>query len=129
MWLILQQKKPDDYVIATGKQHSVRYFCETAFRELGIELKWQGKGVDEKGIDKKTKKVLIEIDQRQFRPAEVDSLMGNSAKARQRLGWQPEINFKELVKEMVGADLEEAKKDVHLTNGGFKIKSNFEQYD
>jgi GDPmannose 4,6-dehydratase len=126
MWLMLQQPKADDYIIATGKQHSVRTFCEYAFRELGIELKWQGKGMDEKGIDKKTGKVLIEIDSRHFRPAEVDSLRGDTSKAEKKLRWQPEISFKQLVKEMIHADLKEARQDVHLTNGGFKIKNNFE---
>jgi len=126
MWLMLQQAEPDDYVIATGKQHSVREFCELAFKELGIELKWQGQGLEEKGIDKKTNKVIIEIDPKYFRPAEVESLLGDSTKAREKLGWSPKISFEELIKEMVQSDLEEAKKEVHLKNGGFEIKNNFE---
>ncbi|MCD6429562.1 GDP-mannose 4,6-dehydratase [bacterium] len=126
MWLILQQPEPDDYIIATGEQHSVREFCEIAFREVGIDLEWQGEGVNEKGIDRKTGKVLVEVDPRYFRPAEVESLLGDPTKAKEKLGWQPKISFQELVKEMVKSDLEEAKKDVHLKNGGFKIKNHFE---
>ncbi|MDI6883494.1 MAG: GDP-mannose 4,6-dehydratase [Patescibacteria group bacterium] len=124
MWLMLQQPKPDDYVIATGKEHSVREFCQLAFKELGINLEWQGEGLQEKGIDKKTGKVLVEIDRRYFRPTEVESLCGDSTKARQKLGWVPEITFEELVKEMVQYDLGEAKRDFHLQNGGFEIRRN-----
>ena len=126
IWMILQQPEPDDYVIATGKQHSVREFCELAFKEIGIDLEWQGKGVNEKGIDKEIGRILIEVDPRYFRPAEVESLLGDSTKAREKLGWQPKISFQELVKEMVKSDLEEAKRDVHLKNGGFGIKNRFE---
>jgi len=126
MWLMLQQPKPDDYVIATGKQHSVREFCELSFKELGIDLEWQGQGLNEKGIDKKTNKIIIEVDPKYFRPAEVESLLGDSTKAREKLRWKPKISFEELVKEMVQSDLEEAKKEVHLKNGGFEIKNNFE---
>jgi GDPmannose 4,6-dehydratase len=117
MWLMLQQPEPDDYVIATGQQHSVREFCELAFKEVGINLEWQGEGLDEKGIDKKTGKVVVEVDPRYFRPAEVESLCGDATKAKEKLGWQPKISFEELVKEM---------KEVHLQNGGFKIKNYFE---
>jgi len=126
MWLMLQQPEPDDYVIATGKQHSVKEFCELAFKELGIELDWQGEGLNEKGIDKKTNKVIIEVDPKYFRPAEVESLLGDPTKAREKLGWSPKISFGKLVKEMVQSDLEEAKKELHLKNGGFEIKNNFE---
>jgi len=122
MWLMLQQPEPGDYVIATGEQHSVREFCELAFKELEIELEWQGQGLEEKGIDKKTNKVIIEVDPKYFRPAEVESLLGDSTKAREKLGWKPKISFEELVKEMVQSDLEESKRDVHLVNGGFKIR-------
>jgi len=126
MWLMLQQPEPDDYVIATGKQHSVREFCQLAFKELGIDLEWQGEGLQEKGIDKKTGKVIVEIDPRYFRPTEVESLLGDSTKAREKLGWRPKTSFQELIKEMVQSDLEEAKKEVHLKNGGFRIKNNLE---
>ena len=125
MWLMLQQPEPDDYVIATGEQHSVREFCEIAFKELGIELEWQGQGIDEKGIDKKTNKVIIEVDSRYFRPAEVESLLGDSTKAREKLRWKPKISFEELVKEMVQSDLKEAEKELHLKNGGFESKKQF----
>ena len=122
MWLMLQQKRPDDYVIATGKQHSVKEFCTLAFKEVGINLKWEGKGIEEKGINKKTGKIIVEIDPKYFRPAEVESLLGDPTKAKEKLGWQPKISFEELIKEMVHSDLEEAKKDVHLKNGGFKVR-------
>ena len=122
MWLILQQPEPGDYVIATGEQCSVREFCELAFKEVGIDLEWQGDGIKEKGINKETGKVIIEVDPRYFRPAEVESLLGDSTKAREKLGWKPEITFLELVREMVKSDLEEAKRDVHLENGGFRIR-------
>ena len=107
MYQMLQQPTPEDYVIATGKQHSVREFTELAFKEIGINLEWSGKGKDKKGVDPKTKKVLVEIDPRYFRPAEVNSLRGDATKAREKLGWKPKINFKELVKEMVAADIED----------------------
>jgi len=109
MHLMLQQDKPDDIVVATGKQYSVRQFCEYAFRELGIEIEWSGKGLEEKGIDKKTGKVIIEIDPRYFRPTEVESLLGDASKAKEKLGWEPEISFEELVREMAKYDLEQAK--------------------
>ncbi len=106
MYLMLQQLEPDDYVIATNETHSVREFCEEAAKHLGYDLIWKGKGLNEKGIDKKTGKVLIEIDPRYFRPAEVDILLGDYSKAKKKLGWSPKITFKELVKHMVEYDLE-----------------------
>lgn len=106
MWLMLQQKEPDDFVIATGESHSVREFVEETFRYLGFDLMWKGKGLDEKGIDAKTGRVLIEIHPRYFRPADVEFLMGDATKARKKLGWQPRVRFKELVKIMVDADME-----------------------
>mgnify|MGYP001429645014 CR=1 FL=1 len=110
MWKMLQQKKPDDFVIATGKQYSVKDFVNTAAKELDIKIKWTGKGSNEKGIDCKTNKVIIEIDKKYFRPTEVDSLKGNYNKAKKILKWSPKINFKKLVKEMVESDLKEQKK-------------------
>jgi GDPmannose 4,6-dehydratase len=104
MWLMLQQKKPDDYIIATGESHSIREFCELAAKYFGYHLVWKGNGLKEKGIDKKTGKVLIEIDPRYFRPAEVDVLQGDYSKAKKKLGWKPEVTFKELVKIMCDAD-------------------------
>ncbi|HEY3375051.1 MAG TPA: GDP-mannose 4,6-dehydratase [Candidatus Aquicultor sp.] len=112
MWLMLQQDEPDDYVIATGETHSVREFCEEAFKEVGIELEWQGTGVNEKGIDSATGKVLIEVDPRYFRPTEVELLIGDPSKAYGKLGWRPGVTFHELVRIMAKADLEEARKQL-----------------
>ena len=105
MWLIVQQDQPDDYVLATGETHSVREFVEKAFAQVGRSIEWQGSGVDEKGIDRSSGKVLIEIDPRYFRPTEVDLLIGDPTKARTKLGWQHRTGFEELVREMVDADL------------------------
>lgn len=106
MWLILQQDEPDDYVIATGEYHSVREFTTLAFRNVGIELEWKGSGIDEKGIDKTTGKILVEVDSKYFRPAEVDQLLGDPSKAKNKLGWNPQkTSFEELVKLMTDADL------------------------
>jgi GDPmannose 4,6-dehydratase len=107
MWRMLQQKEPDDYVLATGETHTVRGFAELAFREVGIELNWESKGVDEKGVDKKTGKTLVEIDPNYFRPAEVERLIGNPRKAEEKLGWKAKTKYKELVKLMVEADLKQ----------------------
>lgn len=107
MWMILQHNRPDDFVIATGEQHSVREFATLAFRSVGIELEWRGTGVEEKGIDKATGKVLVEVSTEFFRPTDVVTLMGNPAKAKKELGWDPqETNFEELVRLMVQHDLE-----------------------
>lgn len=105
MWRMLQQKTPEDYVLATGETHSVRDFIEECARLLKIELQWKGKGIKEIGIDKKTKKVIIRIDPKYFRPAEVDILLGDPTKARKKLGWKPKTKFKELVKIMLDHDL------------------------
>lgn len=109
MWLMLQQEKPDDYILATNETHTVREFIEEACRLLGFDLVWKGVGVNEKGIDRKSGKVIIEIDQKYFRPAEVDLLIGDNTKAKERLGWEPKTKFHELVKIMVDADLAAAK--------------------
>lgn len=106
MWLMMQQDEPDDYVLATGETHSVREFIERAFSCVGREIVWRGKGVDEKGYDGKTGACLVEIDPRYFRPTEVDLLLGDPSKARQRLGWQHKTTFPQLVEEMVKSDLE-----------------------
>lgn len=106
MWMMLQQDKADDFVIATNETHTVKEFTELAFAELGIELMWQDKGVEEKGIDKKTGKVLVEVDPEYFRPTEVELLIGDYSKAKQILGWQPKVTFKELVQIMAKADWE-----------------------
>lgn len=106
MWLMLQYDKPEDFVIATGEMHTVREFCTLAFREGGIELRWEGKGVDEKGIDTKTGRVLVEVDPKYFRPSEVEQLLGDPTKAKTLLGWNPtSTSFNELVKIMVQHDM------------------------
>ncbi len=104
MWLILQQENPDDYVIATGETHSVREFTELAFKEVGIDIIWKGKGSEEYGIDSITGKVLVEIDPRYYRPTEVEILIGDPSKAKEKLGWKPKIKLEELVKIMIKAD-------------------------
>jgi GDPmannose 4,6-dehydratase len=105
---MLQQDTPDDYVIATQEHHSVREFVEAACEYLGIELRWEGAGVHERGIDVQTGHCIVAIDSRYFRPAEVELLIGDSTKARTQLGWKPRVGFKELVSIMAQADLEEA---------------------
>lgn len=121
MWQIMQQEKPQDYVLATGTTTSIRDFCKMTFAELGIDIEFIGEGVNEKGIDKATGKVLIEVDPRYFRPAEVDLLLGDSSKARKELGWYPEYDLNALVKEMVASDLELAKKEKVLKDNGYKV--------
>lgn len=107
MWLMLQQDEPEDYVIATGEQHSVREFCTLAFAEAGISLRWEGEGIQEKGIDEATGRVLVEVDPKYFRPAEVQTLLGDPTKARTRLGWNPrKTSFGELVAKMVKHDMD-----------------------
>jgi GDPmannose 4,6-dehydratase len=105
MWRILQQPIADDYVLATGETHSVREFVEKAFAQIGIELVWRGKGLDEEGVDAKSSRVLVKIDPRYFRPTEVDLLLGDPSKAREKLGWQHSTPFDALVAEMVTADI------------------------
>lgn len=111
MWLMLQQDHPDDYVLATGETHTVREFVELAFQEVAIEVVWKGTGVEEKGYDRKTGRVLVDINSRYFRPTEVDLLLGDARKAEKMLGWKRKIGFEELVKMMVRADLEEVKSE------------------
>jgi GDPmannose 4,6-dehydratase len=126
MWLMLQQQEPDDYVIATGITTTVRDFITMAFSEAGIRIAWKGCGIDEKGIDDKTGRVLIEIDQRYFRPAEVDLLLGDPSKAREKLGWKPKVKLPELVKMMVASDIKIAEEELHLINGGYLVKKSCE---
>jgi len=136
-WLILQQDKPDDYVIATGKQYSVRELCTLAFARIGITLEWKGSGVDEKGIvagiqdareELKVKPgdVLVLIDPRYFRPTEVETLLGNPAKAKRELGWEAKITFEDMIAEMIDHDLEEARRDLLCIKSGFKVMSQNE---
>jgi GDPmannose 4,6-dehydratase len=106
MWLILQQPKADDYVLATGETHSVREFIELAFSQVGRNVAWRGEGDDEEGFDSDSGKILVKVDKRYFRPTEVDELLGDATKAQRRLGWRAETSFKELIAEMVTSDLE-----------------------
>jgi GDPmannose 4,6-dehydratase len=117
-WLMLQQEEPDDYVIATGEQYSVRDFVDAAARVLDMEIDWKGKGVDEKGYDKNGH-CVVEVDPRYFRPAEVESLLGDASKARKQLGWEPKISFDELVREMAIEDLKIAERDEMITRHGY----------
>jgi GDPmannose 4,6-dehydratase len=105
MWLMLQQDEPDDYVIATGESHTVKEFVERAFSYAGFEIIWEGKGLDEKGLDAKTGKVLIEVSEKYFRPTEVEFLLGDASKAKEKLGWQPKVTFEKLIQIMVDEDL------------------------
>ncbi len=119
-WLMLQQTKPDDYCIATGMQHSVREFVELAWSYLGNSIRWKGKGTDEKGFDSDTGKLLVTINPRYYRPAEVDSLLGDASKARNKLKWKTKISFKEMVHEMMENDINIAKRDSLIHKHGFK---------
>ncbi|HXC03502.1 MAG TPA: GDP-mannose 4,6-dehydratase [Bacteroidia bacterium] len=123
MWMMLQQKEADDYVLATGKKVSVRKFVEMAFAEVGISLEWKGKGVDEKGLNKADGKVLVEIDPKYFRPTEVDLLVGDASKAKKHLGWEPKHSLDQLVKEMMASDLKLFEKDKYLLQGGHEIRN------
>jgi GDPmannose 4,6-dehydratase len=147
-WLILQQDIPEDYVIATGEQHSVREFCQRSFAELGIELEWKGEGVSEQGIiaalnpsallsqcsrhgglhSIKTGKPVIFVDPRYFRPTEVDTLLGDPSKAQAKLGWRAEISFEELVKEMIAFDLQDAVRENVCRRNGFEVASSCEAH-
>jgi GDPmannose 4,6-dehydratase len=129
-WLMLQQEKPEDYVIATGVQYSVRDFVNAAAKELGIKIRWEGKGIDEKGywlpmptgndVLHEEKKVIVAVDPTYFRPTEVETLLGDPSKAKSKLGWAPTITFNELVSEMVKEDLESAERDELIKNHGYK---------
>lgn len=125
-WLMLQQDAPDDFVIATGEQHSVREFVEFSARELGMAIEWQGTGVEEKGINPANGKTIVAVDPRYFRPTEVDTLLGDPSKAKQVLGWEPKVSFEELVREMTLADLEDAKKDELCQRAGFEVYNSNE---
>ena len=118
-WLMLQQDEPDDYCISTGKQYSVRDFVDAAFKEIGVAVRWEGKGVDEKGYDAESGNLLVEVDARYFRPTEVETLLGDSTKAREKLGWVPEITLEQMVGEMVRADLNIAERDEMCKREGF----------
>lgn len=125
MWLILQQKQPSDYVIATGEQHSVREFATIAFRHVGIDLRWEGDGAEEKGIDKATGKVVVEVSPDFYRPTDVINLLGDPTKARRELGWNPsKTPFEQLVRKMVDADMAK----VAMERAGESVKTNLAEY-
>ena len=146
MWMILQHDRPDDFVVATGEQHSVRTFCERAFETLGITLEWVGSGIEERGVvaavrptstlkdyssfstpaKLKPGSVVVSIDQAYFRPTEVETLLGDAAKARKDLGWRPEISFDEMVREMIVCDLNLASRDALCHSSGFKVQQSCE---
>ena len=126
MWLMLQQEKPEDYVLATGVTTTVRDFCSMAFNEVGIAIKWEGKNNQEKGIDESTGKVLVEVDSNYYRPTEVDLLIGDATKAKEQLNWEPKVTVSLLVKEMVSSDVSLFKKEIHLKKGGFQSLNQYE---
>jgi GDPmannose 4,6-dehydratase len=122
-WLMLQQDTPDDYVIATGQQYSVRDFVNAAAEELGMTLAWRGHGAEEEAFDGRGHRVVA-VDPHYFRPAEVDTLVGDASKARAKLGWQPKVSFRELVAEMVAGDLKVAERDQLVANSGYRVHSH-----
>lgn len=126
MWFMLQQPEPDDYVMATGVTTTVRDFITMAFQEAGISLIWEGVGIDEKGKDAANGNILVEIDPRYFRPAEVELLIGDPTKAMMKLGWKPKVHLPELIKMMVQNDLATTKQDEYLKQGGYIIKEFYE---
>jgi GDPmannose 4,6-dehydratase len=119
-WLMLQQENPEDFVIATGVQYSVRDFVNAAAKEMGISITWSGKGLDEKGLDSNGK-CIVSVDPRYFRPTEVETLLGDASKARNKLGWTPKITFDQLVAEMVREDLKGAERDELIKNHGYTV--------
>lgn len=119
-WLILQQREPEDFVIATGEQHSVREFVSLAGSQVEMSIDWRGTGPEEQGVDTKTGRTVVKVDPRYFRPTEVDALLGDATKARSKLGWKPEVSFDTLVKEMVQQDLEITRRDALVAREGFK---------
>src|SRR5215472_9326162 len=125
-WLMLQQPVPDDFVLATGEQHSVREFVVRAAAELGMAIEWRGSGASEQGVDARSGQTIVEVDPRYYRPTEVDTLLGDASKARTRLGWRPEISFDQLVKEMVASDLSLARRDATVAREGFRTYRNRE---
>lgn len=125
-WLMLQQQEPEDFVIATGKQHSVKEVIETAGKQLGISIRWEGKGVEEKGINEENNKTIVAVDAGYFRPTEVDNLLGDASKAKEKLGWEPRISFEQLISEMVTEDMKEAQKDNLCRQEGYKTYDHFE---
>jgi GDPmannose 4,6-dehydratase len=125
-WLMLQSDVAEDFVIATGKQFSVRHFVESAGALLDMKIEWRGKGVDEVGVDTATGRTLVRVDPRYFRPTEVETLLGDASKAREKLGWTAEVSFADLVAEMVASDLDIAKRDALVSSEGYKVYSHHE---
>lgn len=125
-WLMLQQDEPDDYVIATGVQHSVREAIDLAASEVKISIRWEGQGIDEKGIDEQTDRVVVAVDPSYFRPTEVDTLLGDPSKAKNNLGWEPKYTFKEMIAEMVASDMEEARMEQLCRQSGFQTFDHHE---
>ena len=121
MWRMLQQEKPEDFVLATGVTTTIREFAERAFAEVGITLGWSGRGVDEVGRDTKTGNTVVSVDPTYFRPTEVDLLIGDASKARKKLNWKPIIDLQQMIEEMIASDLEEARRDQHLQSGGLRL--------
>jgi GDPmannose 4,6-dehydratase len=124
-WLMLQQEKPEDYVIATGQQYAVRDFVKAAAEELGLDLTWQGSGVEEKAFDRRGR-CLVAVDPHYFRPAEVENLLGDASKARAKLGWSPKTTFRQLVAEMAAGDLKIAERDLLVHSSGYKVHGQFD---
>jgi len=127
-WLMLQQEEPEDFVIATGEHHSVREFIEVACKKMGMPIHWEGRGVEEKGIidSQPPGRTIVKIDPRYFRPTEVDVLLGDPSKAKEKLDWEPVVSFEELISEMVESDLREAKRDELCKREGFVVQNYFE---
>ena len=125
-WLMLQQDEPEDYVIATGIQYSVKELIEIAARQLNIAIRWEGEGLDEKGIEEETGLVIVAVDPEYYRPTEVNELLGDASKAREKLGWKPDISFEEMIAEMIEADMEEAQKDYLCLQEGFQTFNHFD---
>jgi GDPmannose 4,6-dehydratase len=121
MWRILQHGAPDDFVVATGSSHTVREFAEHAFRETGVRVRWQGDGIEERGVNTETDETVVEIDKNYFRPTEVDHLVGDASKAKRELGWVPQVSFSELVSMMIDSDLKLARRELYLSNGGYEV--------
>jgi GDPmannose 4,6-dehydratase len=119
-WLMLQQEQPEDFCIATGVQYSVRDFCNAAYDHLGKQIRWEGEGVDEKGYDSESGQCIVAVDPRYFRPTEVETLLGDPSKAKEKLGWVPQITFEQMVHEMMASDLQHAKRDALVKQHGYK---------
>ena len=126
MWLMMQQDEPEDYVLATGTTTAVREFVEMSFKEIGVELRWEGTGVDEKGFDSATNEVVVEVDPSYFRPTEVELLVGDASKAKKNLGWEPKRTVQQLCSEMVKSDLDRFTRDRYLMEGGHEVIQSHE---